>query len=251
MLSRKKIRIDLDYSRRVKELRLALSLTQHAFAELLHVRPQVVASWEQGRREPSAKSYQQLARLAPAGQAAFFLARMGMTPELVQKLLPEAGAVPPEIRMGATEEGKTRVSERLQYQVQIPVLRNEAAVRSPGQVSERDIDCFIAIPNKAAPKGPGAYAGVYIHGDSMEPILRDRFIVVVDYTRNDPVALRGRLVAVQVPGAVLVKLLARESEPNRLILRSYNPEYADVVLESLETNPVIGDVVFWWGVQEG
>ena len=249
-MSRKKIRIGVDYPRRVKELRLALSLTQHAFAELLHVRPQVVASWEQGRREPSAKSYQQLARLAPPGQAVFFLARMGMTPELVRKLLPEAGALPPEIRICTTEDWKTGTEERLRYQVQIPVLRDEAAASSPRQIDGRNIDCFIAVPEKAVPKGAGAYTGIYIRGDSMEPILRDRFIVVVDHTRNDPVALRGRLVAALVQGGVLVKLLARESEPNHLILRSYNPEYADVVLEFPETNPVMGDVVFWWGIQE-
>ena len=84
----------------------------------------------------------------------------------------------------------------------------------------------------------------------MEPILSDRFIVVVDHTQRDPVQLRGRMVAALVQEGVLVKWLARESQRDRLILRSQNPTYDDILLDSPETNPIIGDVVFWWGTQE-
>ena len=89
-----------------------------------------------------------------------------------------------------------------------------------------------------------------IRGDSMEPILSDRFIVVVDHTQRDPAGLRGRMVAALVQEGVLVKWLARESRLDRIILRSQNPTYEDILLDSPETNPIIGDVVFWWGTQE-
>ena len=46
-----------------------------------------------------------------------------------------------------------------------------------------------------------------------------------------------------------MRRLARESRRDRLVLRSQNPSYEDIVLESPETNPIIGDVVFWWGTQ--
>ena len=43
--------------------------------------------------------------------------------------------------------------------------------------------------------------------------------------------------------------LARESRRDRIVLRSENKAYDDIVLDAPETNPIIGDVVFWWGVQ--
>jgi phage repressor protein C with HTH and peptisase S24 domain len=52
-----------------------------------------------------------------------------------------------------------------------------------------------------------------------------------------------------VQDGVLVKWLARESRRDRIVLRSQNTEYKDIVLDSPETDPIIGDVVFWWGVQ--
>ena len=57
------------------------------------------------------------------------------------------------------------------------------------------------------------------------------------------------MVAALVGDGVVVKWLARESKKSRIVLHSQNPEYADIVLEQ-ETNAIIGDVVFWWGVQE-
>jgi SOS-response transcriptional repressor LexA len=238
-----------DFSLRIKKLRKALQLTQHALAQKLGVLPWAVASWEQGRWEPSEKHYIQLARLAGADGAPFFLGKVGMNRDTLQSLLPVSAQQLPEIRIYTTEEWKPGTQDRLRFQVQVPVLRDEAAAGSPREINERDIDSFIAVPAKFVPKGPAAYTGIFIRGDSMEPILRDRFIVVVDHANRDPARLRGRMVAALVQDGVLVKWLARESRGERLVLRSQNPAYEDIAMESPHTNPIIGDVVFWWGVQ--
>jgi phage repressor protein C with HTH and peptisase S24 domain len=163
--------------------------------------------------------------------------------------VPRISAAAPEIRIYTTEQWKPGTLDRLRFQIQVPVLRDEAAAGSPREINERDIDSFIAVPSKFVPKGTGAYSGIYIRGDSMEPVLRDRFIVVVDHTQRDPSRLRGRMVAALAQGGVSVKWLARESQRARLVLRSENPSYDDIILDAPETNPIIGDVVFWWGVQ--
>ena len=270
-----------EYSLRIKKLRKRLGVTQHALARKLGVLPWAVSSWEQGRWEPSGEHYAQLARLAPPEEARYFLGKLGLDRDTVlgkfaeekteeqthgTKIVPwqqgkerghgivrggtVAPSVPaPEIRIYTTEQWKSGTQDRLRFQVQIPVLRDEAAAGSPREINERDIDSFIAVPSKFVPKGMGAYSGIYIRGDSMEPVLRDRFIVVVDHMQRDPSRLRGRMVAALAQGGVLVKWLARESRRDRLVLRSENPAYEDIVLESPETNPIIGDVVFWWGVQ--
>ncbi len=238
-----------EYSLRIKRLRKALGMTQHALARRLRVLPWAVSSWEQGRWEPSGEHYAQLARLAPPNQARYFLGKLGLDRETVLGKFAEASVQAPEIRIYTTEQWKPGTEDRLRFQVQVPVLRDEAAAGSPREINERDIDSFIAVPSKFVPKGTGAYSGIYIRGDSMEPVLRDRFIVVVDHMQRDPLRLRGRMVAALAQGGVLVKWLARETRQNRLVLRSENPEYEDIVMESPETNPIIGDVVFWWGVQ--
>ncbi len=57
------------------------------------------------------------------------------------------------------------------------------------------------------------------------------------------------MVAALVDDGVVIKWLARESRKGRIVLHSRNQEYKDIVFENPETNPIIGDVVFWWGVQ--
>ena len=239
-----------DFSLRIKKLRKALGLTQHALAQKLGVLPWAVASWEQERWEPSGEHYAQLARLAPPEEARFFLGKLGLDREAVLSKWPEAFPQPPEIRIYTTEQWKPGTQDRLRFQVQIPVLRDEAAAGSPREINERDVDSFIAVPSKFVPKGLGAYTGIYIRGDSMAPVLNERFIVVVDHTNRDPLRLRGRMVAALLPDGVLVKWLARGTRRDRIVLRSQNPDYEDLILDSPETNPIIGDVVFWWGTQE-
>ncbi|MBI4465148.1 MAG: helix-turn-helix domain-containing protein [Acidobacteria bacterium] len=244
-----------DFSLRIKKLRKSLGLTQHALAQKLGVLPWAVSSWEQERWEPSGQHYAQLARLAPPEDARFFLDKLGIDREMIRSKWPELaeekpGPIqPPEIRIYTMEDWKQGTADRLRFQIQIPVLRDAAAAGTPREINERDIDSFIAVPEKFVPQGPTAYTGIYIRGDSMEPILGDRFIVVVDHMHRDPMRLRGRMVAALVQEGVLVKWLARDSRRDRLVLRSQNPVYEDIVLESPETNPIIGNVVFWWGTQ--
>ena len=238
-----------DYSLRIKKLRKANGLTQHALAEKLGVLVWAVSSWEQGRWEPSEKNYAQLAKLAAPADAQFFLKKIGVDRDLLRSVQQETSVQAPEIRIYTTDEWRAGTEDRLRYQTQLPVLRDEAAAGSPREINERDIDSFIAVPSKFVPKGPGAYTGIYIRGDSMEPILKDRFIVVVDHTSRDVSRLRGRMVAALAQDGVVVKWLSRESRSDRVVLHSENHSYEDIVVTSSENNPIIGDVVFWWGVQ--
>jgi transcriptional regulator with XRE-family HTH domain len=247
-----------DYSQHIKKLRAARKLTQHDLAELLRVRPQVVASWEQGRKQPSARNYQQLAKLSPPAEAWFFLGKIGITRQFVRSKWRGLGARtrkkqpllrPPEIRLYTTEQWKQTAPDQSHFQVQIPVLRDESAASPPRELRERDIRGFIAAPASSVPKGPGAYTAFYLRDDSMRSTMRDGFLVVVDHTERDPMLLRGRLVAARVHGAAVVRQLAPESRPDRVILRPESPGYEEIILESLEENPIVGDVVFWWGTQ--
>ena len=238
-----------DFALKIKELRRFSGLTQRTLAEKLGVLSYAVSSWEQGRWEPSGEHYAQLARMAPPELALFFLNKIGIDTEMLRALQRELKAPASELRIKTAEKWRAGAEERLRSQTELPVVKDEAAAGLSREIDRSDIDSFITIPSKLVPKGPEEYTGIYHRGDAMAPILRDGFLVVVDHGRRDPVRLRGRMVAALAPDGVQIRWLARESRPGRIILRSENPSYGEIVIRSPGTESIIGDVVFWWGVQ--
>ena len=241
-----------DYALQIRKLRAALGITQHALAERLRVQSQVVSSWEQGRREPSATSYQLLAWLAAPEQAWFFLGKIGVTKQLVEAKWPQKLRAPSKKERPASSATSIPPSaeERGNSQVQIPVLRDDAVPGAAGEIREQDIESFLVVPDKFLPKQPAAYIGIYQRGNAMREDLPDGFIAVVDRTNRSIEELIGRMVGVVVQDRVLVRWLGEESRPDQLILRPGNPQEKNIILILPESNPILGDVVFWWGLPE-
>jgi len=83
-----------------------------------------------------------------------------------------------------------------------------------------------------------------IAGDSMEPDIRDRDMVLIDQAQQD--AIPGAIYAIGVDDGVLIKYL--DMKPGRLVLRSankgYEPMEIDLKDESLNVR-IIGRVVWW------
>ena len=239
-----------EYARRIKKLRQALQLTQHALAELVQVRPQVVASWEQGRREPSAASYRRLADLAPPREAWFFLEQMGVTKQLVRAKWPGRTSHP-HSKDPASQPLTTRIRIAAVSEppfVQIPLLRENISA-TPRAITEDDIESLIAVPTNFIPNQSGGYVGIRHRGDSMAPVLQERFIVVVDVTKRDPARLVGRMVAIWAEGGPLVRWLAAASDPKQWILRPENTNYPTLSLDAVAAERILGDIVYWWGMQ--
>ena len=237
--------MERDYSKRIKQLRTELRLTQHVFAGRLHVQPQVVASWEQGRREPSAESYRELAKLSPPADAWFFLEKIGVTKDLVRAKWSARAELPSTRTRRTPPKPQRRPSPS---QLEIRVLR-EGALADPRHPLPQDIAGYMSFPATLFPENPGAYVAVHIHGNAMAPVLRDRFLALIDLTQRDPNKLAGRMVGVQRAGHVSVKWLAPGSKPCHWVLRSENSQYPDVVVATEDSEFLIGAVVFWWGAQ--
>ncbi len=237
-----------DYSRKIKKLRAALRLTQHAFAGRLRVQPQVVASWEQGRREPSAASYRRLARLAPPADAWFFLQRIGVTKELVRAKW-KMPSSPLEARSSPDRPGRPRKEGAMAEaaQIRIPVLRDGAP--DPQRPRPRDIASFLSFPAQLFPKKEAVYVAVPIRDEAMSPALSDVSTVVLDQSQRDPALLSGRLVGLAENGRILVRRLAAGSRPGQWILQAENPQYPDLVIKSRAPGFLVGLVVSWWATQ--
>ncbi len=72
---------------------------------------------------------------------------------------------------------------------------------------------------------------------------------MVDLTNSNLANLKGRIVAARSEEGAIIKRLAPASKSHRLVFRSENQAYDDIILENPEQTPIIGDIVFWWGVQ--
>jgi transcriptional regulator with XRE-family HTH domain len=64
--------------RRPVSFRHGVGLTQPGLASKLGITKKTVAEWEQGRQEPSARRYVQLAKMAEGEQVLWFLDRIGL-----------------------------------------------------------------------------------------------------------------------------------------------------------------------------
>ncbi|MBI4479237.1 MAG: LexA family transcriptional regulator [Acidobacteria bacterium] len=233
-----------EYSRRIRSLRERLRLTQHALAELLHVRTPVVASWEQGRREPSARNYRQLAKLAPPKEAWYFLEQIGVTKQLVRSKLPKRPS-----KQTSSRPIKTRIlTANLGKQpfVLVPLLR-ENWTGASRTITESDIERVLAVPTQFFPDNTGACVGIRNRGDSMAPILQDGFLVFADQTNRDPARLEGRIVAVWGENGPQCRRLETEIHSGQLKLRPENPVYPTLLVDAAATDWLIGAVVFWAG----
>lgn len=157
----------------------------------------------------------------------------------------------PEIKVLTTERWREGSEDRLRYLVQVPVLVDADAAGSGREISEVDIDSFLTLPSKIAQKGPGKYVGIYADGDSMEPVIKDGTVCVVDPDRREIAHLRGKVVAVRlisgIGAKVVIKRLAGESKKERLIFHSDNAHHKDIIVERPRYNPIVGEVVFLYG----
>ena len=75
------------WSQQIKAFRSSVGLSQTGLASKLGITKKTVAEWEQGRQEPSARRYVQLAKMAEGEQALWFLEHIGVDRKLLSRVL--------------------------------------------------------------------------------------------------------------------------------------------------------------------
>jgi phage repressor protein C with HTH and peptisase S24 domain len=231
----------LETKEQVRRLRKGLGLTQRKLAEKLGLTVTTIAAWEQGAFAPDGLNCLKLARLADGELARFFYSKAGLKPE--DRETKEAS---PRFNIVTTGNWKEKLQEHGHYIVEVPVVAGHAAAGPPGDIQDDDIDAFLTIPLKNAPRGPGAYTAVRVRGDSMEPLLQDRDFVCVEHGRVDIPTMRGKLVAAVVDGGVVIKRLDRKSTAQNIILLSENKNYGPLTFTPSPSSHLIGPVVWLW-----
>ncbi|MFQ5695011.1 MAG: S24 family peptidase [Terriglobia bacterium] len=243
-----------DWAREVKRLRESIHLSQAEFGRALGIVAMVVSDWERGKKEPAAERYIQMGKMALPPDCWFFFEKAGLTRSDIYRLLPEIQAAVldrvekqrlPEIKVLPASKVKGVKATKVGY-VALPLLKNEAAAGAPRLVDEREVDDYIIVPAKQARPGPDWLTCIRVKGDSMEPVLKEGYVVAIDSSLNDPRRLRGKMVlALQDEGAT-IKWLDRIGD--QWVLTPENKTYNQRPLGP--DDRIIGRVAWWYGHQE-
>ena len=206
------------YSNRVKELRLAKSLSQEQLAEKIGLTKQAISQYERGDRNPSMAVLGALCDFFNVSSD-YLLGIDSVTLRFV---------------------GKNEIDKlESKSSVRIPVLGRVAA-GVPIDAIEDVLD-WEEIPEAMA--ATGEFFGLKIKGDSMQPRIAEGDVVIV---RSQPDAESGDVVIVQVNGdtATCKRLMKHETG---ISLISFNPVYPPIVYtnEEIKSLPVtiVGKVV--------
>ena len=206
------------YSNRVRELRLAKSLSQEQLAEKIGLTKQAISQYERGERSPSMEVLEALCDFFNVSSD-FLLGFDSVTLRFV---------------------GKNEIDKlESKSSVRIPVLGRVAA-GVPIDAIEDVLD-WEEIPEAMA--ATGEFFGLKIKGDSMQPRIADGDVVIV---RSQPDAESGDVVIVQVNGdhATCKRIIKHNTG---ISLVSFNPVYPPIVYtnEEIKSLPVtiVGKVV--------
>lgn len=255
-----------NFSRKIKDLRQQLELSQEKLARRLNITKKTVAEWEQGRQPPSPERALQMARLVGPGRLRRWfiqlaLERIGADPPLVLDALLDLpntrrGTASPLSAQGPLRVADLRIvtptawSERLRalegldHYVPLPVLKDAAAAGAPREIAEADVDSYALIYYSWCPN-PQNFTCVRIRGDSMIPILHDGALVAIDHTQRDPLMLHQKMVAARAEDGVTIKWLERDPD-GTLRLVPENKHHSALTLPRTPDNPIIGLVAWWW-----
>ena len=241
----------------IKALRQSGGLSQEGFGRSIGVTWKIVADWEQGRKEPGPGSYIQMARMAVSPQCSFFFEKAGLNRSDMYRLMPEIQAAVldrverqgiPEIKVlpaPKLKDGGPHNPGKADY-FALPLLKDAAAAGAPRLVDESEVESYIIVPASQARPGPCWMTCIRVQGDSMEPILKDHYIVCIDSSVTDPRKLQQKMVLAYVDEGVTIKHLDRVG--NQWVLTAENKAYRPQPLG--RDDRIIGRVAWWYGHQE-
>jgi DNA-binding XRE family transcriptional regulator len=250
----RKLRTTLpEWAAKIIGLRDQLKLSQTAFGQCLNSSAMSISRWERGSQEPTAQSYIELGNLGGDPLCWFFWARAGLRNEDLMRVLPawrDRVHATNVVRIQVARAGGGHKKAKGTQLVAIPVLK--CVVSSNGEKETSNsilqgapIESMIAAPNHWCPN-PSTTFCLRVRGDSMGPLIRDGYILVVDSSQNDPAKLDGEcVIAWQRNKGMVVSRLKRYGPTE--VLQPENEDYKSIVLNSAERWKIMAKVLWWIG----
>ncbi|HUV69909.1 MAG TPA: LexA family transcriptional regulator [Terracidiphilus sp.] len=218
--------------------------TQVEFARLCSVSQVTVSRWESGIDQPTPSAYARLAMLAGESYRGYFRDLSGLPPpypggekwfQRTEGL--NVSPVPGFMRKREPIEEETR---------KIPFLRDAALAGTPMGTDQQFIAEFLTLPAHWF-KNESELCAVTVSGSSMEPIINDQSIVIIDTLHKHPRDLVGSMVAVRHNDGVAVKWLRKDANVYLLMSQHASADDPVIVLRPKSDLSMIGRVVKWIG----
>jgi DNA-binding XRE family transcriptional regulator len=242
-----------DSAKRIRALRLYLKDSRATLAKEVGVSKEKVALWESGTEQPSPNLYIKLGNIAGEPSCWYFWEQAGLYSGDLMRVLPAVHLQLHKDKQPDLQVVHAGGGERLFSKPQlhaIPLLPLKAATYGLEGDKRLDFDGvppqgLIAAPSDWAPN-PAFTSCLRVRGDSMAPVLRDGYIIVVDTSDTNRKQLVDKMVVAWHPDkGITVSWLKMVDGGEALV--SQSAQYLPVVLSRDKSWRVIGKVLWWIG----
>jgi SOS-response transcriptional repressor LexA len=215
-----------EIANRIKQLRVALGLTQAQFAERCEVKQATVAGWEkdEGNDRPGPVALVRIARLAPESERDWWHERAQLK-EFTDAYAPRSASV-----------------------LRVPLFKDKIAAGAGREIANTESERDLAFPKEWFPSGSKIVA-LQVEGDSMAPLIMSGYYVLIDVAETDIKRLVGHMVAARAPHGCTVKWLRKWGKFYQLMPQHVSEDYPAPIIseENWDEYGIIGRVVRWIG----
>jgi SOS-response transcriptional repressor LexA len=251
----KSTRLQPDWAKLIRELRQELDLNQEELGRRLHYSAMAISRWERGEQEPTNRGYIELGNLAGDPDCWYFWGRAGLHNENLLRVVPVLQQRLQSSRLADLEivsagSGARKAAQAKRQLVAIPVLKVTAAAHGEkgGHISSLlsgPVESMIAAPKDWCPN-PTTTSCLRVRGSSMAPLISDGYIVVVDSSENDHMALDGKIVIAWHKDKGLTVSRFRRYDHTE-ILEPENHGYESITLSAKHRWKILAKVLWWIG----
>lgn len=242
-----------EWSSRIRRLLGSSKLTQAALAEHVGVSPATVSRWIKGSLEPSGEIYVALGNLAGSPDGIYFWERAGMEPSSfpdanLRVVLSSLQVKLKDFKFISGKNLSRQVMADQSMAVVIPLLNLTAYGDRvpPGPhvtLSQAEVEEVLMAPLRWCPH-PESVIGMHVAGDSMEPVVPENAIIVVDSAVTERDHL-NRQLSVFSHRDLGFKVARFQRLASSDILVSANHKYAPVDVSDASKWKAIGRVLWW------
>ncbi len=244
------------WARKIEKLRRHLGASQTTLGKELDCSAMAVSRWERGIQQPPANIYIRLGNLVGDPDCWFFWGRAGLYSADLLRILPALrerlrDARPPDLQIVLAGSGeRVKAVHGAPALHAIPLLPTVAATlgrRGDVSVNLEQIvpEGLIAAPGDWCPN-PAYTTCLRVTGDSMEPLIHDGHIIVVDTSEIDHSRLHGQIIVAwhEDKGLTVSRL---QSFDHTEVLVPENRLYESITYGHEHGWRIIGKVLWWIG----
>jgi len=242
-----------DWADMISRLRDKLGLSQTAFGHEVHSSAMGVSRWERGAQEPPSHSYIELGNLAGDPDCWFFWGRAGLRSEDLMRAVPKLRSRFPESGVHSFQmvhAGATAMKVEKAQLVAIPLLKLVAATNGEKGdnipiLREAPVESIIAAPKEWCPNPNSTYS-LRVRGNSMNPLIYDNYILIVDSSQTNRAKLDDKIVIAWHKDVGLTVSRFRRYDHTE-VLHPENRDYGSTTLDRKNNWKIIARVLWWIG----